>query len=133
MNKYNKTNVSQQIQTDKDGDWRWETGEPRRAYKAPETFRLEAFRSIFIFFRLFLLQKSSWLGARQTAGRRLRDWESGNRHSRATYFVLNLLVHTNALLTVFRFRFRFHFVFSSFFVIVVVLFCLLGLEASSFG
>lgn len=72
VNKYNKTNVSQQIQTDKDGDWRWETEEPRRAYKAPETFRLEAFRSIF-FFRFFLLQKSSWLGARQTAGRRLRE------------------------------------------------------------
>lgn len=35
----------------------------------------------------------------------------GSQRGRATYFVLNLLVHTNALLTVFRFRF--HFVFSS--------------------
>lgn len=102
--------------------------------KRPKLFGSRLFAVFFFFSSLFIAEIFLAWGASDSWAKIARLGEGiGNRHSRATYFVLNLLVHTNALLTVFRFRFRFHFVFSSFFVIVVVLFCLLGLEASSFG
>lgn len=98
-NKYNKTNVSQQIQTQR------QTLEPRRAYqKRPKLFAsrlLAVFSLLGSAFDFFIAEIFAWGTSdsfEETA-------------SRATYFVLNLLVHTNALLTVFRFRF--HFVFSS--------------------
>lgn len=131
VNKYNKTNVSQQIQTDKDVD-----GDCRTASRlqSARNFSARGFSHFYFscrnLLRLRRVRQKKMGGLGAEAG-------SGNRRCRATYFVLNLLVHTNALLTVFRFVFVFAFIscfLLHFAVFVVIRFCLPArLEASSFG
>lgn len=99
-NKYNKTNVSQQRFRHKDRHWNRVAPTKSARNFLPRGFsqcsRFSVRLLIFFIAEIFAWGTSD--SSEETA-------------SRATYFVLNLLVHTNALLTVFRFRF--HFVFSS--------------------
>lgn len=102
------TNITKQMSVNrfrhKDSDWN------RVApTKSTRNFLLRGFSQcsrFSVWFDFFIAEIFAW-GTSDS----LEENANCSQRGRATYFVLNLLVHTNALLTVFRFRF--HFVFSS--------------------